>query len=1168
MSLLSDDDPKALAGARQRDAAHPETNAWVSASAGSGKTKVLTDRVLGLLLTGCRPERLLCLTFTKAAAAEMSNRLAGLLAKWAVMAPEKLEVSLGELTGTAPTREVMKRARRLFAEVLDTPGGMKVQTIHAFCQALLSRFPLEAGVAPQAKIMDDREAGEILTGARHRVLSEAGTTGPLAEAMAELAVEAHELSFDGLMQELVRERSRLTRALRRPGGREAAIAALYHLLDVREGDTPEILLEEVWRMGAADEAGLRDVARAFEAGSKTEGPKAKVLWDWLAGNDAKRAVLFDEYRGLFLTEKAERRSRLLTKDALAAFPTAHDVMVDEAERLQVILERVNAARIARANAALITVGGAILEAYEAAKRSRALLDYDDLILIARDLLSGPGAAAWVLYKLDGGIDHVLIDEAQDTNPDQWEVVRALTEEFFAGAGAREVERTLFVVGDAKQSIYSFQRADPAVFEAMRNYFQAKVTSAGRSWALVPMEVSFRSTAVVLAAVDATFAEAEARKGVGFAEEEITHRPARVGEPGRVELWPPIDPPEREADEWALPFERRQTLPAMRRLARKIARLIHYWTIDPKGEEDRECLLASKGRRLRPDDVLILVRRRNTFVEELVRELKALDVPVAGIDRMVLTEQLAVQDLIALGRVMLQPEDNLTLASLLKSPLVGLSEDQLFQLAHHRREKQSLWSSLEEAAKAEGERTSSKDAPSIRAAWEDLSDLLAQADFRPPYEFYADLLGTRGGRKKLLARLGGEAADPIEEFLSLLLFYERDYTPSLEGFLHWLERGEQEIKRDMEHGLAAVRIMTVHGAKGLQAPVVFLPDTLQKPRPSQGLLWPKAGDGLPLWPVRKSYSVRLTAALGAEARALQEEEYRRLLYVAMTRAEDRLYLCGWNTRRESGGGTWYHLARLGLEALAADAPDSMEILTLPGEDGEVLRLEGRGEVGSKEEAKGSQPEFEKAVTPSWVERNAPAEPWPPAPLRPSRPALLEPALLSPLDRSGERRFQRGRLIHRLLQSLPEIGPERRRGVARRFLTPLMTDVGEGELDAMIAETLAVLDAPDLAALFGPGSQAEVPITGLIESEGEARVVSGQVDRLVQVGDTLMIIDYKTNRPPPETAADVPLIYLSQMAAYRAVLGKVYPGKIIECYLLWTDDLHFMQLDDPALDEVLF
>jgi ATP-dependent helicase/nuclease subunit A len=1136
---------------RQRRAADPTASVWVAASAGTGKTKVLTDRVLTLLLAGTPPHKILCLTFTKAAAAEMSNRIAGRLGRWATAANADLAGDLERLLGRPPSDAEMVGARRLFAALLDAPGGLRMETIHAFCQSLLRRFPLEAGVAPHFQVMDDRDAGELLEAAKLDVLARAREgTGELGRALALVTARVHEVAFPELMGELTAERGRLERLFDRHGGVAGAVAALAARLGLEEGETAESILALAVDEAGLDGPALRAAASALLAGSDSDRRRGEAMAQWLA-DPAGRRESFAAWCAVFLTTEGGIRKTLATKAVREAAPAAEAALAAEAERLLRLRERLKAARIGEATAALLTLGAALLDCYRRAKATRARMDYDDLILAARDLLARPGVAPWVLYKLDGGIDHVLIDEAQDTNPDQWAVVERLTEEFFAGRGAREVVRTVFAVGDAKQSIYSFQRADPREFERMRAAFAAHVPAAGGDWDEVALNLSFRSAPAVLEAVNAVFAPGmPGRDGVA-ADEDITHLAHRSGQAGRVEVWPAVEP--RPADEppaWKPPVERIRGDSPRARLARLVAARIRAM-ID--GET-----LDSRGRPVRAGDVLVLVRRRGGFVDDLLRELKSRGVAVAGADRMVLTEQMAVMDLMALGNFLLLPEDDLTLATVLKGPLVGLTEEQLFTLAHHRGEGTGLWEALRRGV-GDGD-------PAFEDAFRRLSELLAQADHVSPHALYARILGPLGGRRRLLARLGPEAEDAVDEFVGLTLAFERGHPPSLQGFLHWLETGALEVKRDLEQsGRDAVRIMTVHGSKGLQAPIVFLPDTMQVPVRSPRLLW--LGDGadeLPAWPPRAD-DMEEVCRRGAEARKLsREREYRRLLYVAMTRAEDRLVVCGWQGRKAPPEGCWHALVAGALAPVAAEAADPF--LAAAGEtaEGPVLVLANPQSAAPEAGGIAAAPARPPAVLPDWAEIPAEPEPVPPRPLAPSRPEGEEPPVRSPLaEAAGRSRWQRGRLVHRLLQTMPDVAPAERSKAMLRFLSRPSLGLETAERLAIANEVSDILDHPGLAALFAPGSRAEVPLIGRI---GE-RIVSGRVDRLAVTPAEVLVADYKTNRRPPSSPADIPDVYVRQMAAYRLALACIYPGRHIRCVLVWTDGPGLMEIATARLDDAL-
>ena len=1126
----------------QRAAADPERSVWVSANACTGKTHVLVDRIARLLLAGTPPGRILCLTFTRAAAAEMANRLGKRLGSWAAMDDAGLAPALEDLMDGKAKAETLVRARRLFADILEVPDGLKIRTIHSFCESLLGRFPLEADVAPHFSVVAEPTAAKLRAEARDRLLAGAldDASGPLAGALAHLAALVDETAFASVIGELDTHRGRLGRLIEDHGGLNGLLGAVRDALGVAADETTDSVITSACAAGAFDELGLHRTAAALEKGSKKDQERAAAIRAWLDSPDSREGIFVGAYDRLFLTAKDEARepTRLMTKAVRDAEPGIFEVLIEEQARIVAVHERLRAVTVAASTTALLTIGEALLAAYGVLKDERALLDYDDLIGAARRLLGDDGQAAWVHYKLDGGIDHILVDEAQDTSPEQWRIVAALAQEFFAGTGSRETRRTVFAVGDEKQSIFSFQGADPDAFTAMHRHFEDRATAAGEGWRSVELAKSYRTTATVLDCVDRVFANEAAGAGVVAAGGTLRHLSSRDGQAGLIELWPTVTPEaQTDTDPWDAPLDQvsAESPPAL--LARRIADHIAGWI------KDRE-ILESRGRPVRPGDIMILLRRRAPFAEEMVRCLKERRIPVAGADRMILTDQLAVMDLAALGHFALLPDDDLNLAVALKGPAFGFDDDALFKLAHGR--QGSLWRAL-------GERRSAD--PRFDDAWTRLTALLAKADFAPPFDFFAEALGRDGERRRILGRLGPDAGDPLDEFLSLALDYERQHVPSLQGFLHWLAAGETQVKRDLEHGLGEVRVMTVHGAKGLQSDIVFLPDTCTVPGPRHGagLLWGGEGEPFVLWPTHRKAETELCTNLGDLARQRGEMEYRRLLYVAMTRARDRIYVCGWENKRGRDTGCWYDLVGTAVRETGIE-------VALPfGATGwRRTDIQDAPPDGMEEAA----PETGEAdPPPAWTERAAPTEADPPRPLAPSRPGADEPTVRSPFGTDDGARFRRGRLIHRLLQSLPDVPRAARDAAARDFLARPTHDLEASAQAEITAEVLAVLDDARFADVFGPESLAEVPLVGVVGG----RAVSAQVDRLVVTDAAVTVIDYKTNHPPPADEDHVAAVYLAQMAAYRALLRDVYPDRPVRCLLLWTDGPSLMALSDHSLDD---
>ena len=1108
-------------------ASDPNVSAWVAANAGAGKTYTLANRVARLLLADASPQRILCLTFTKAAAAEMQGRLFEQLGRWSMLPDATLREAIESIGASA--RDLPK-ARRLFAQALETPGGLKVLTIHAFCQIVLSRFPIEAGVPPGFSVLDENSARSLIADARQAVLERAGSGDtPLQDAIDLLVRESGEEMLNRILNAAL-------------GNDRRKMDRFFTTLKADD------FTDAVWRAHGASRNG--DPVAIFCATLKDEIARLEEAVTWLSGGGKANAEAADALMRfleldfapegfpiigrIFVTLAGTPRKVLAVQKLAKARPDLLAWLSELQQRFCAADEQRRAARAAALTEAALTLIAAMRRDYESVKRRRAALDYDDLIMATLDLLDRRQAASWVQFKLDGGLDHILIDEAQDTSPEQWAIVKALTGEFFSReARGGKNPRTLFAVGDEKQSIFSFQGADPAQFDINRQHFEQQVAEAGLPFADVPLTTSRRSVPQILEFVDKVFAAEPARAGLTSRGLAIEHHAHRDQDRGGVEFWDVILPEDdAEFDVWQ-PVDLPQKTSPIARLAESVASQIQDWIRNSS-------MLPGHKKPIQPGDIMILLPRREPFGSEIIRQLKVRGISVAGADRIVLTEQIAVMDLMALGRFVLQREDDLNLAALLRSPLCGLGEEDLFSLCHGR--SGTVWHSL---------RNHAATSPSFEVANIFLSEMLERADYAPPFEFYTHALTRLGKRRDLLRRLGIEAVDAIEEFLSLALTYERDQTPSLEGFLDWIGRGGNEIKRDMERGRNEVRVMTVHGAKGLEADIVILPDTTGFPEMpwSKGhLLYPD--ERTILFPA--SGSDEPTAVTAAKEKVQHEMlgEHRRLLYVALTRARDRLYVCGFQNSRAPNEDSWYRLAETAARELGV--PLARGALT------------GHS-FGHMDETRAAedfvrQDSVARPAMPAWIARTAPREHVIPRLIRPSDALdLPEPATLSPLAR--DQRFKRGNVVHALLARLPEVTPEKRQAAALAYAE------ANGFGEELVAETMAVLNHPEFSAAFGETSRAEVAFLAALPEFGSGAQVNGRIDRLAVTDDEILIVDFKTNRPPPACEDDVSRVYLAQMALYRAAAGRIFPGRRIACALLWTDGPVLMRLSDDLLDRQL-
>jgi ATP-dependent helicase/nuclease subunit A len=1115
----------------QRAVSNPAVSAWVAANAGSGKTHVLVQRVINLLLDGVEPEKILCITFTKAAAANMAKRVFDTLAEWTTLDDAGLDKAIRERSSLKPDAARRALARRLFARALDTPGGLKVHTIHAFCTQLLHQFPFEANVAARFTVLDDAEHTQLLEQLTLNVLLEGADApdGKLGRALAAAMVAAADQTFRDVVREAIAKRGTIMTA----GDREVALANLSKSLGVDPSDDAAKIEAEYFTSSLIAPSEWSALAKTLAEGNKTDIEQGRRFTGLATLSDAERIA---SYLQIFCTGEGTPRKSIVTK---AIKDTALvERLCREQERICALLERRRAVACRDRSAALLTIAYVVLERYLKEKERRGLLDYDDLIDKALALL-GNVDAAWVHYKLDLGIDHVLIDEAQDTSKKQWQIVRHLTDEFTAGAGARPYKRTIFPVGDEKQSIYSFQNAAPKEFAEMRRYFEHRHTSSGLDFVFRELKHSFRSGESILAAVDLVFKSTEMAASVSSdADGFPPHLALPDAVPGVVEIWEPEKPDERrEIEGWDAPFDLvNETSPRVK-LARRIAR--HVRGLIERGA-------AKSG------DVLVLVRQRGPLFEAVIRALKHEGVAVAGADRLILTEHIAVMDLMALADALLLPQDDLALATVLRSPLFGFSDDELFTIAWDRG-RASLRDALKSKA-GEGKK--------FAEATAHLDELTQTARRETPFAFYAKLLGSGGARKNFLGRLGVEANDALDEFLNLALDYERRDTPSLQGFVAWLRDAQTEVKRDMEIARDEVRVMTVHGAKGLEAPIVILADTMTPPTgPKPPRLLELAG-GAVIWAGRKEDDVPSVAAARDAAKSEAENEYRRLLYVAMTRAADRLIICGADGRTKRPERCWYDLVRGPLDALLVEEDDSGE---------KVLRFRRTPAAAVAATAPAAAPEkIAQREFPAWLRQPAPIEAPRSAPLSPSSAfdediALIAPSAGSAPDR--QRALERGRLVHRLMQALPDIPTERRQDAAERYLANAAADFVPAERAAMAQQVLAILSDKNFAEIFAPGSRAEVPIVGRIaRAETGPIPVAGQVDRLAVTGDMVLIADYKTDRFVPDRL-DETHPYVTQLALYRAVLARVFSGKTVRAALLFTDGPKLMEVPAAAMDAAL-
>lgn len=1095
----------------QHRAADPSSSTWLSANAGSGKTKVLIDRVARLLLLGVSPQHILCLTYTKAAATEMQNRLFEELGKWAMMPEIDLRKALVSLGHNGQLDDIaLAYARQLFARAIESPGGLRIQTIHSFCATLLRRFPLEAGVSPAFAELDERAARLL----REEIIEE--MADHLAPELIQGLAQYHTgTDFLALTAAVATNVEGFTSSVS-----EQSAKAMFGL---RGNETETGVVTQVF---LGDEVSIVDTLVPYlKASSVTDISAASALEN--LDLNVPDVALIARLETLFLYGKdaknahGARTDRFPTKPTRAALPTGLGARLDQFMlRVQNARPQRIALHAAHKTAALHAFAAQFLPLYRRAKEARGMLDFDDLISRAVRLLTDRSVAAWVLFRLDGGIEHILVDEAQDTSPQQWRVIELLAGEFTAGAGTQNQPRTLFVVGDKKQSIYSFQGADIAIFDTKQIDFAQKFADAGLAFPPAELKHSFRSSPAVLRVVDEVF-DTRFPRAMGKIVQHEAHYDQMAG---RVDLWPVIDAAGKpdQIDPTDI-TARTTTASAPWQLAQKVAQaiksILNDKTVIPTKKGDR---LANAG------DFLVLVQRRSDVFHHIIRACKKLDLPIAGADRLRLGGEMAVRDLSALLNFLATPEDDLSLASALRSPLLGVSESQLFDLAHRRRGY--LWEALR----------ASPDHAQVLGILHDLRD---QADYLRPYDLIERLLTRHDGRRRLIARLGQEAEDGIDELLSQALAFEQGEIPSLTGFLLWLDTDDVTIKRQMDSAGGQIRVMTVHGAKGLEAPIVILPDTADRaPRDRGeiialpgGLAWRTNADDSPP-------EIALAAAANGEA---AEDERLRLLYVALTRAQSWLIVAA--AGKVNNPQAWYNLVKDGMQAagsiLQSDGVLRHAFADWPSQQAPIV---------AHETDKAKAPFADLDPLPDWAQAKVDALARPAQPFAPSR--LTGAKTIMSEGESDAEALAFGSAVHLLLEHLPSLPPSEWAAHAARIVPDFA--------DTALADATRVLSAPDLSAIFA-SPLAEVTLTAPLE---KGRML-GVIDRLVVSAETVLAVDFKTNAALPASAAKVPEGLLAQMGAYLAALEQIYPSHGIEIAIVWTKTATLMRLDHDMMRAAL-
>ncbi|HSQ98164.1 MAG TPA: double-strand break repair helicase AddA [Rickettsiales bacterium] len=1099
---------------KQSIASNPEYSIWTSASAGSGKTTVLVKRLLRMLLSGIQPSKILCITFTNTGAVEMRNRINSRLARWLSLDDKELEEEIVSLEGDYTNiNEKVKRARTLFAKILDYSNDFKILTIHSFCQQIIKRFPLEANIIPNFKIADEIASSELLLQAKDELLK---INNPeVKEAVKYVFTYVNEDQFINLLQQTIGQKDNLLYLKSKFNTTEGVINEIRKSFDLKLEDNIEALENDFLSkldLSIFNDELINDIENI---GKQTDLKFIRFF---------KKEFNLNEYILLFLTQENKMRTKVLTNDVIKNFPQLTDFSEFEALRVFDFIEKRNNLINFEFTANFLRLVYCIFDIYSALKKDAGYLDYSDLIFETDRLLNDSKYknlngenpySNWINYKLDEGIDHLLIDEAQDTSPIQWDIVRSITEEFFSGYGQKEnLNRTIFVVGDEKQSIFSFQGADPSNFHLILKEYEKKINDCGKKFENIFLETSFRSLKSILSITDEIFKEPFRKNAISKLQNIIKHNIVRQDGLGKVEIWPLVEndikKPEKteEIPNWEINYLEEIELTNKQKLAETISKEVNTWF--QKGK----IIFSRKDRVFRPlkySDIMILVKKRDKdFINYLIRQFNKYNIPTMGNDRFNLSESIISQDIISLCKFVLFNEDDLNLANIIKSPILSMTEGDLYKLCKYKNENNcSLWSAL--------------------CNNEFLNDLIEKSQILTPYEFLFYLFETKNIRKKFKERFLYLADEVLNEILNIANDYEKNHNnATLLSFIEFLEKSDLEIKRDMDQSANEIKIITVHSSKGMESPIIILPDTNhtlgQIQKIDSVLDYKIDGCDFTLPILTKEKTIFTENLVKERIKKDAEEEYLRLLYVAITRAENELYVCDCK-KKSINENCWYEILRQSINNTNPKTRKSEnfkeDILYIGDEDKfdnsqktEINSIEIQDEINSIIpiilQSKDSKEES-KIINPSLY--------------------YAENIISKPHEESIN--IQKGKLVHKLLEILPEAKEKEK--IADIYLK-------NSQYKNEIKDTVFnILDK--FKHLFEKNSKAEVAVFGKIGND----IISGQIDRLTITEDKVFIIDYKNTNYLPK---QVPEKYKKQLELYKILLEKIYPDKIIECYILWT------------------
>lgn len=1100
---------------------------WIQAHAGSGKTYQIVQHIVRLLIEGEQPGSILCVTYTNAAAGEMRDRLERRLRELWRMGDVELRAALLDMLEQEPDEQHLMRARRLMLDLLDSVSGVQFFTLHGFCQHLLSQFPLEADIPASFALLDDMGAKALLNKACQLLLDDAIGDDALRGAFACMQGVARDGAVEKLLVEAMKFRRHWLRLFAAYPDAIELDAYIHRYFDTLPLDS--VTSKRDNHYNDAWFARAHEAIKGLLQGSASNQTTARKLLQAMqsAGEERWQALL-----SVFCTNEGEPRSRLYTAEYAKHFPEQAEWLTNEQCHILDILELRANSEAASLSLSLTVLVKRLLLHYESSKAEQRFLDFDDLLFKVRALLKDDGLRPWVLHKLDHRLKHILLDEAQDTSPEQWEIFDILREELWSSFDGDL--RSLLVVGDVKQSIYSFQGAVPKCFIDQQDVTAHHFSHIGARFEPLALTRSRRTAPLILQLVDTLLAMPHMQKACVSSRAITSHATVHTGQPSRITCLPAIKQVAKKSPSPFEPCNEYVQLDTSKvQWANALATTIGKWLDDGR-------MLASRGRPIVPSDILILLQTR-TIAADIIRALEQRKIPVSGLDRLVLSSHLAVRDHLAFLEWALHPYDDYHLSIALRSPLGGLSEQELYLVAHDR-QTSTLWESLRA-------RLPHHPVITLFMEWGEWATSLAADDCLQ--RMHADGYIRHAYAK----RFGEEVHEILDALLGEASRFVANGGSSMRGFVSWLSQDASSLKREQESGAGKVRIMTVHSAKGLESPIVILADSFRRPSLSKDNIVFTDHEDLPLPVLRKGeakHSRHVTRIFDACLSA-KYEEYYRLLYVGITRAEDELYVGGIDTGSKGENPSWFDMVYGALQSMGAIVGDEGELtLSSDAEHGYVNRRDKRVHTQNS-----------SSPLPDWYASPAPAAA--PAQRIYSPSGLMHYTFTPPVTPLALDTAERGVVYHRILQWMEYYAPKNK----DELLVWIKRETQHWPLHRQMEaqeELWQIYKEESLGWMWNAPSYREVNIAGTIRGARFA----GQIDRLVMMPDYRVVIDYKTSAHVPD-AAEIPQAYLMQMLAYKQLLELDGTGVPVRAALLYTSGPTFFWLDDlltnltlPSLD----